>query len=192
MPDQQTVRTPLIQRHLEKSFRGFAQLGTDLALEQSMTIAKMTALVLVALAMGGCSGHSETTLGIVVRALDVECLHTEFLYSDLAKFDRNYRRIDALAVESETVKSATREYRTMTEEIVQIFSRSPGRYEELARVARELLSATAQAQAAMDSREDPPGIRLEAAAAAIRRMRELRAKLSTMAPAGMTGALPKA
>src|SRR5471030_2859800 len=107
-----------------------------------MKMARITALVLVALALGGCSGHSETTLGVVLRALDVECLQTEILYSDLARPDRRYRQVDSMSRDGVTAWNSTKELRAMTEEVVQIFTKSPGRYEELADVARDLFSAT--------------------------------------------------
>lgn len=157
-----------------------------------MKTARLTALALVALALGGCTGHTETTLGVVLRALEVECLQTEILYSDLAKLDRTFQRVDSVSPESEMARDATKELRSMTEEVVEIFSGSPGRYEELAGIARELLVASSQAQAAMDPREELSGNRREAVSNAIRRMRELRMKLLQLAPAGMIGTLPRA
>ncbi len=157
-----------------------------------MKTARITAVALVALALGACTGHSETTLGVVLRALEIECLQTEILYSDLAKLDRTFQRVDSVSHESDNARDATKELRSMTEEVVQIFSGSPGHYEELAEVARELLAASGQAQAAMDPRGKLPGNRREEVSNAIRRMRELRAKLLQLAPAGMIGTLPRA
>ena len=155
---------------------------------------KTAALILAALALGGCSGHSDQALRLTLTSLDLECLHTEMLYADLAKFHQTFPRVASLNRGDETAGRSPEELRAMTGEVVQIFSKSPGRHEELARVAHELFIVTGKAQAAMKS-GDPRAssqAKVAAAAVAIRRMRELQARLSFLAPAGILESLPRA
>ncbi len=152
---------------------------------------KTAALILAAVALGGCSGHSEQARVVMLKALDLECLHTELLYSDLVKFHQSYPRV-SLNRGGETASSSSNELRAMTEEVVEIFSKSPGEHGELARIACELVIVTGEAQAAMKSGDALSHLKIAAVASAIRRMRELQARLSFLAPTGTLESLPRA
>jgi hypothetical protein len=153
---------------------------------------RIAALLLAAVALGGCSGHSEQARAVMLKALDLECLHTELLFADLAN-PRHVRPSDvSLDRSPATAGTSPQELRAMTGEVVEIFSNSPGRHEELARVARELFIATGEAQAAMRAGGALSNSSTATAAIAIQRMRELQAKLFQLADPRPLESLPKA
>ncbi len=154
--------------------------------------ARIAALLLVAVALGGCSGHSEHARAVMLKALHLECLHTELLFADLAKSRQIRPRDVSLDRGGSTAGTSPRELRAMTREVVDIFSNSPGRHEELARVASELFKVTGEAQAAMRASDPFSNSGTTAAGVAIRRMRELQLRLSQLAPPAREDWLPRA
>lgn len=152
----------------------------------------IAALLLVAVALGGCSGHSENARVVMLKALHLECLHTELLFADLANSRQIHPGDVSLDRGSSTAGTSPRELRAMTREVVDIFSNSPGRHEELARVASELFKVTGEAQAAMRASDPFLNSGTTAAAVAIRRMRELQLRLSQLAAPAMHESFPRA